>query len=194
MRATTLKALMGCCRVYRSETRTRSLLTWASLERNGIRAYLLPVAVLIALFLPVSALAHVNVRPTLLVSGRETLLRVELPDLRVGRPPTGLDVSGPGLRQLSSSAPGFLGQESRFRVRVRVETAPGPLPLLLLVRYGDGQTVRIGQTLTVVPPDAVGDSGTPVLLWVGIGAGVLVAGGVGALAALNFKKKSRAAC
>ena len=133
---------MGCCRVYRSETRTCFLLTWALPQRNGNRASLLLVAVLSALLLPAAALAHVNVRPTLLVAGNETLLRIELPDLRPGRQPTGLDVSGPGVRQLSSEPSGLFGLESRFRVGVKVEAEPGPLPLLLLVRYADGQTVN----------------------------------------------------
>jgi hypothetical protein len=192
MRATTLKALMGCCRVYRSETRTRFLLTWALPRRNGNHPSLLLVAVLSALLLPAVALAHVNVRPTLLVAGNETLLRIELPDLRPGRQPTGLDVSGPGVHQLSSEPSGLFGLESRFRVGLKVETEPGPLALLLLVRYADGQTVRIRQTLTVVPPDATRpDHGAPLLLWAGIAAAVLAAGAIGTLAFLNFKKKSR---
>jgi hypothetical protein len=155
---------------------------------------MLAVAVLSVLALPAAALAHVNVRPTLLVSGQETLLRIELPELRPGQQPTALDVSGPGVRQLGSSRSGFFGEEPRFRVRVRVATVSGPLPLVLLARYGDGQTVRIAQTLTVLPPGVRADSGASPLLWVGIAAAVLLAGTGGALALLNFKKKSRTAC
>ena len=183
---------MGSCRVYRSETRTRLLLTWALPLRNANDTRALAAAVVAALLFPAIAVAHVNVAPTLVVTGKETLLRIELPVLRPGRQPTALDVSGPGVSQLSSAPSGLLGVESRFRVRVRVETEPGPLPLLLLARYDDGQTVRIRQTLTVVPPEAGSDSGAPVLLWAGVVAGLLLATG-GALAFLNFKKKSRTA-
>jgi hypothetical protein len=167
----------------------RSLLTWALPRRNPNCAKALVVAVLLALALPVAALAHVNVRPTLVVRGEETQLRIELPDLRPGRAPTRLDVSGPGVEQVSSSAIGLSGPESRWRVRVRVTTEPGPLPLLLHARYADGRTVRIGQTLTVVPRGASAGSGPPWLLLGGIGAGLVLAAGT-AFAALNFKKKS----
>lgn len=184
---------MGCCPVYRSETHKGSLLTWALPRGNGIDPRAVVVAVAAALLLPAAATAHVDVRPTLLVTGNETVLRVELPQLRPTQEPIGLDVSGPGLRQLSSAPSGAFGAEPRFRVRVRVETDPGPLPLLLLVRYQDGQTVRVRQTLTVVPPDGNADSGAPVLLWAAIAAAVLLAAGGGALALLNFKKKSRTA-
>ena len=184
---------MGCCRVYRSETHKGSLLTWALPQGNRIDARALVVAVATALLLPAAASAHVNVRPTLLVAGDDTVLRIELPQLRPTQEPTGLDVSGPGVRQLSSASSGPFGAESRFRVGVRVESEPGPIALLLLVRYRDGQTVRIRQTLTVLPSEAGGDSGAPVLLWAGIAAAVLLAGGGGALAFLNFKKKSRTA-
>jgi hypothetical protein len=184
---------MGCCRVYRSETQKASLLTWALPRGNGIDARALVVAVATALLLPAAAAAHVNVRPTLLVAGDETVLRIELPQLRPTQEPTGLDVSGPGVRQLASAPSGLLGAESRFRVRVRVETEPGQLPLLLLVRYRDGQTVRIRQTLTVLPPAAGAESGAPVVLLAGIAAAVLLAGGGAALAFRNFKKKSRTA-
>ena len=185
---------MGSCRVYRSETRTRLLLTWGlrGRGRNGNDRRALVAAVVAALLFPAAALAHVNVQPTLVVTGKETVLRIELPELQPGRRPTALDVAGPGVSQLSSAPSGLLGLESRFRVRVRIETEPGPLPLLLLARYDDGQTVRIRQTLTVVPPEAGADSGAKVPLWAGILAGGLLATGA-TLAFLNFKKKSRTA-
>jgi hypothetical protein len=183
---------MGCCQVYRSETPHRSLLTGALPGRNRNAAKVVGAALLLALLLPAPALAHVSVRPTLLVAGAETLLRIELPALRPGQNPTALDLSGPGVSQRSSASAGRLGEESRWRVRVRVDSEPGPVPVVLHARYADGQTVAIRQTLTVVPPEASRDSGTSRLLIAGLVAGLLVAV-IGALALFNFKKKSRSA-
>jgi hypothetical protein len=192
MHATTLKALMGCCQVYRSETRHRPLLTSALLRRNRSAARTAGAAVLLTLLLPAPALAHVSVRPTLLLAGTDTLLRIELPALRPGRNPIALDLSGPGVSQRSSASAGRLGDESRWRVRVRVDAEAGPVAVVLRARYADGQTVAVPQTLTVLPAEASSDSGTPAVLVAGLVAGLLAVG-VGALALLNFKKKSRSA-
>ena len=147
------------------------------------------VAVLAALALAAPAAAHVHVLPSLLPSGAETTLAIELPSLRPGQRPTALAVSGQGLQELSSRRVGLSGEETRWRVRVRVEAAPGPLELQLVARYADGRSVRVPQTLTVVPAAAEPDSGTPVTP-LAAGLAVLVAG---TLAVVYFKKKSRAA-
>lgn len=148
------------------------------------------VAFLLALLLTGPAAAHVSVRPALLESGEEAELRIELPGLRPGQGPTALDVSGPGVRQLSSSRSVRLGEETRWHVRVQVNTQPGPLPLVLLARYSDGRAVTVRQTLTVLPATAEQDSGTPILaLTVG-----LVALLAGVVSLLHFKKRSRADC
>lgn len=143
-----------------------------------------------ALALAAPAAAHVSVLPSLLPSGAETTLEIELPSLRPGRQPTALAVSGQGLEQLSARRVGPSGGETRWRVRVRVDAAPGPLALALAARYADGGSVRVVQTLTVVPAAAEPDSDPPVgTLAAGLAA--LVAGTV---AFVYFKKKSRAAC
>ncbi len=146
------------------------------------------IALAAGLVLASPSLAHVTVSPGLLESGREATLRIELPVLRAGPPPTALDVSGPGLRMLSSSSAGRLGEESRWRVRVAVETEPGPLPLLLTARYPDGRSVSVRQTVTVLPATAAAPSSRPVLL---AGAGVLAL--LAATAALLLRRRSRAA-
>ena len=152
------------------------------------------VAVLAALALAVPAAAHVHVLPSLVPSGAETTLAIELPSLRPGQRPTALAVSGRGLQQLSSRRVGRSGEETRWRVRVRVEAAPGPLELVLVTRFADGASVRILQTLTVVPAAAEPRSGPPAAaLAAGLAAG-LAALVAGTLAFVYFKKKSRAAC
>jgi hypothetical protein len=118
--------------------------------------------------------AHVDVSPRLLEAGEETTLRVELPRLRPGAPPTGLAVSGPGVRQLSAEAAGLVGVESQWRVRVRVEAAPGPATLLLRAAFRDGESVVVRQAVTVVPARSDGGS-----------SGVLLAGAAAAIAAVG---------
>jgi hypothetical protein len=121
------------------------------------------VACLLTLVVTPAARAHVDVLPRLLEASEETTLRVELPRLRPGPPPTELDVAGTGVRQLSSEAAGLAGVESRWRARVRVEAEPGPLTLLLRARFTDGRLVVVRHAVTVVP--ARSDEGSsPVLL------------------------------
>lgn len=131
-----------------------------------------------------------TVLPSLLPSGSETSLAIELPSLRPGQHPTALAVSGQGVRELSSRRVGQVGDETRWRVRIRVETPPGPLELVLVAQYADGDSVPVLQTLTVVPRPAKPGSGAPVIP-LAAGFGVLLAG---TLALFYFKKKSRAAC
>lgn len=120
------------------------------------------VAVTIALLAPAGALGHVDVRPGLLESGEEVELRVELPELRPGATPTGVEVLGPGVRQLSSRADGRRGEETRWRVRVRVTAEPGPTELVLRALFSDGRSVDVRRTVTVVPPGA-DDGGLPLV-------------------------------
>jgi hypothetical protein len=129
-------------------------------DDSDVRA--LAVAVTVALVAPATALAHVDVSPGLLVSGREVELQVELPELRPDATPAELDVSGPGVRQLSSEAAGRAGEETRWRVRVLVTAAPGPTTLLLRARFDDGGSVEVRRAVTVVPAGADDGSGVPV--------------------------------
>ena len=144
----------------------------------------------LALAVAAPASAHVSVVPTLLPSGAETTLAIELPSLRPGQQPTALTVSGQGVRELSSRRVGRIGEETRWRVRVLVESSPGPLDLVLVARYADGGSVPVLQTLTVVPRPAEPGSDAPVVPLVA-GLAALLAG---TLAFFYFKKKSRAAC
>jgi hypothetical protein len=120
------------------------------------------VAVTVALAVVGTAAANVEVSPGLLESGREVELRVELPELRPDAAPTGLDVAGDGVRQLSSRPAGRAGEETRWRVRVLVTAAPGPTALRLQARFADGRSVVVRRTVTVVPPSGSDDTGTPV--------------------------------
>jgi len=164
------------------------MLTWALPQHNRSDARAFVVAVLLALLLAPAAAAHVSVRPALLFSSREALLRIELPGLRPGQDPTRLEVSGPGIRQLSSERSGGLGEESRWRVLVRVETPPGPLPLLLRARYADGRSVQARQTLTVLPARDSGGSGISTLA---LGAGIvgLLAGASALLLVVRSRRR-----
>jgi hypothetical protein len=117
------------------------------------------VAVTVALLGPAAVGAHVDVTPGLLESGEEVELRIELPQLRPGEPPTAVDVLGAGIRQLSSRADGRRGDETRWRVRVAVVAEPGPIELVLRARFEDGRSVDVRRTATVVP--AAPDEGPP---------------------------------
>lgn len=140
-------------------------------DDSGVRS--LFVAVTVALLVPAAGLAHVDVSPGLLEAGQEVELRVELPELRPDATPTRLDVSGPGVRQLSTRGAGRSGEETRWRVRVLVTAQPGPTTLLLRARFADGRSVEVRRSVTVVP--AVSErSGAPVAVFaaaaVGLGA------------------------
>ncbi len=137
------------------------------------------VAVACALLLPATASAHISVIPSLLPSGREVELRIEVPGLRPGFEPTGLDVTASGISTLSTERSGRVGEESQWRVRVDVATPPGPLLLLLVARYADGRSITVRQTVTVVPPlaDTGTQAGGHTVLWVtgGLAAALLAA-------------------
>lgn len=125
------------------------------------------------------AAAHVNVQPRLLERGAVTELVVELPRLRPGPRPERLIVEGRDLDVLSTRLRGVTGTETRWNVRLRTESAPGTVTLVLRAVYGDGRTVTVRNSLTVIPPD---DSGS--FPWAAASVGVALALGVagGALA------------
>ena len=123
-----------------------------------------------ALVVTASAAAHADVSPRVLEAGRATTLRVELPQLRPGGPPSALAVSGAGVRQLSVEPTGLAGVESRWRARVRVDTAPGPLTLVLRAQFADGASVEVRQAVTVVPARARAGPAVPGGLLAGLAA------------------------
>ena len=97
------------------------------------------------------ALAHVDLRPRLVVQGALTDVRVELPQLRPGAPPTGLEVEGEEIDVRTTELQELLGSETVWTVRLRAEGEPGIVPLLLRAVYDDGRSVEVDQQLTVVP-------------------------------------------
>jgi hypothetical protein len=149
------------------------------------RNALLSVA-LAAFALVPAAFGHVSVSPGLLEAGRATTLRIELPELRPGDPPTTLAVSAPGLETLASSNAGRVGEESRWRVRVTVDAEPGPLVLDLTARYADGRSVVVRQTVTVLPAKSDSASSWPVA------AAAVVVAVLAVLAVLALVRRSQA--
>ena len=97
------------------------------------------------------ALAHLDLRPRLIVQGELTDVRIELPQLRPGAPPSELEVEGEGIEVGSSELQETLGSDTIWTVRLRAESEPGVVPLVLRAVYDDGQTVEVDEELTVVP-------------------------------------------
>jgi len=116
------------------------------------------------------ALGHVDVRPRLVESGVETVLRIELPQLRAGAAPKRLEVEGEGIEVLSTRLQGVAGPETVWSVRVRTDSPPGRILLILRAVYSGGASVEVDDTLTVVPASEM--SSFP---WFGVAAGVLLA-------------------
>lgn len=116
------------------------------------------------------ALAHLDVRPSLIEQGVLTDVRVELPQLRPGPPPRELEVEGDGIDVISSDLQGTSGSDTVWNVRLRATADPGVVPLVLRAVYADGQSVEVDQQLTVAP--APERSGFP---WAGVVAGTLLA-------------------
>ena len=133
------------------------------------------LATLLALLLTAPALAHVDVRPRLVTQGRETILRIELPQLRAGAPPVRLEVEGEGVAVLATSLRGVAGAETLWNVRLRVRPAvlPGELLLILRAVFADGQSVEIDGGIVVVPDVEEASAGT--FPWLGVAAGVTLA-------------------
>ena len=117
-----------------------------------------------------SARAHLDLRPRLVVQGALTDVRVELPQLRPGAPPSGLEVEGEGIEVSSAELQGTRGSETFWTVRLRAESEPGVVPLVLRAVYADGRSVEVDQQLTVVP--ASESSGFP---WPAVVVGALLA-------------------
>ena len=145
-------------------------------------------ATLAALGMAVSAqpaLAHLDIRPTLVEQGEVTDVRVELPQLRPGGPPDQLEVEGDGVEIISSVLQGTSGSDSVWIVRLRPTAAPGAVPIVLRAVYADGRSVEVDQQLTVAPRPET--SGFP---WVGVVAGVLLAVAFAVLALRLVRRKA----
>lgn len=116
------------------------------------------------------ALAHVDVRPTLVEQGSLAELRVELPPLRPGPRPERLELEGQGIEVLAVRMQAVSGPETVWTVRLRANGPPGVTPLVLRAVYADGKSVEVDQQLTVVP--APEGAGFP---WPGVVVGALLA-------------------
>jgi len=144
---------------------------------------------LLALLLTQPALAHVDVQPRLVEQGTDTVLQIELPQLRAGAPPVRLVAEGDGVTMLASSLLGVAGAETRWSVRLRVSAAVPPGELLLVLRafFADGESVEVDGTIVVVPPAAEPAGAFP---WLGAAAGVILAFAVAAAALILSRRRS----
>ena len=131
------------------------------------------------------ALAHLDIRPTLVEQGVVTNVRVELPQLRPGPAPDRLEVEGDGIDVISAVLQGTSGSDSVWTVRLRPTAAPGALPIVLRAVYADGRSVAVDQQLTVAPRPET--SGFP---WVGALAAVLLAVALAVLALRLARRKA----
>lgn len=156
-------------------------------KRTPLRpAYLgATLATLAALLSAQPAAAHVEVRPGVVERGAVAELQVELPELRPGPPPIGLEVEGAGIEVLSTRLLGLAGRESRWLVRLRADGPPGRVPIVLRAGFADGGAVEVDSGLTVVPRAA----GEPFPV-AGIVAGLLLAAGFAASALFLARRKA----
>ena len=97
------------------------------------------------------ALAHLDIRPSLVEQGAATDVRVELPQLRPGPPPSKLEVEGNGVEVLSARLQGTSGSDSVWDVRLKATAEPGVVPIVLRAVYAGGTSVAVDQQLTVAP-------------------------------------------
>src|SRR5687768_10305360 len=130
------------------------------------------------------ALAHLDVRPSLVEQGVVTDVRVELPRLRPGAPPRRLEVEGDGIDVISANLQGTSDSETIWNVRLRGTAAPVVVLRVLSAVYADGQSVEVDQQLTVAPAPV--RSGFP---WAGVVAGTLLAVAFAAVALRVARRK-----
>jgi len=130
------------------------------------------------------ALAHLDIRPSLVEQGVLTDVRVELPQLRPGSPPRRLELEGDGIEVSSVELQGTSGSDTLWSVRLRATAAPGVVPLVLRAVYADGESVEVDQQLTVAPGPET--SGFP---WAGVVAGALLAIGFAAVSLRLARRK-----
>jgi hypothetical protein len=147
------------------------------------------LSTLFALLPTEPALAHVDVQPRLVEQGRETVLRVELPQLRAGAPPVDLVVEAEGIEALGSNRSGVAGAETRWSVRVRVgPSAPtGEVLLVLRAIFGDGESVEVDSSVVVVPPAAAPADPFP---WLPVAGGVSLAVAIAAAVLIRSRRRA----
>jgi hypothetical protein len=131
------------------------------------------------------ALAHVDVQPSLVEEGVITDVRVELPPLQGGRPPSRLEVEGPGIQVLAIRQQENVGSESVWTVRLRADGQAGSTPIVLRALYTGGRAVEVDSALTVVP----GPEGSS-FPWPGVVVGAVLASGFAVVALLVARRKA----
>ena len=131
------------------------------------------------------ALAHVDVRPNLIEEGAITDVRVELPPLAGGRPPSGLEVVGDGIEVLAVREQPAAGSDSVWTVRLRAKGTTGDVPIVLRALYPGGSSVDVDAGLTVVPGPE-----TSSFPWPAVVVGVLLAAGFAVVALVVARRKA----
>lgn len=134
---------------------------------------------------PEPAWAHVSVQPSLVQQGTITDVRVELPQLRPGGPPNGLELEGDALEVLAVREQVQVDSETVWTVRLKANGPTGNVPLVLRALYPGGSSVDVDAALTVVPrPEG---SGVP---WPGVIVGTALAAGFVVVALLVVRQKA----
>ncbi|MGZ8693117.1 MAG: hypothetical protein ACXWZY_06765 [Gaiellaceae bacterium] len=136
---------------------------------------------------PQPADAHLTVQPRLFEQGKVTDVLVELPRLRPGPPPVRLKLEAVGIEVISSRLREVVGSETRWDVRARTDAPPGNVALVLRAGFADGETVEVGDTLTVVPPETTGS-----FPWIAAVAGAALAVGLAIAAFVLVRRNGRA--
>ena len=143
------------------------------------------LAALLALLSAQPALAHLDIRPSLVEQGVATDIRVELPQLRPGGPPGELQLEGHGIEVLTADLQGTSGSDTVWNVRLRATGEPGVVPIVLRAVYADGNSVAVDQQLTVAP--APERSGFP---WIGVVVATLLAIAIAAVTLRVTRRKA----
>ena len=129
--------------------------------------------------------AHVSVQPSLVQQGTITDVRVELPQLRPGGPPNGLELEGEALEVLAVREQVQVDSETVWTVRLQANGPTGDVPVVLRALYPGGSSVDVDAALTVVPgPEG---SGFP---WPGVIVGTALAAGFAVVALLVVRQKA----
>ena len=143
------------------------------------------LATLLAALSAQPAWAHLSVQPSLLQQGTVTDVRVELPPLRPGGPPSALEVEGEEIEVLAVRDQGAVGSDSVWTVRLRANGPTGNVPIVLRALYSGGGSVEVDAALTVVP--GLEGSGFP---WPGVIVGAALAAGFAVVALLVARRKA----
>ena len=142
------------------------------------------LSIALATLLTEPALAHLDVRPGIVQAGTAVDLLVELPRLRPGPRPFGLEIEADGLRVLSTKLVDAVGADTLWTARVRVDSDPGTLAVALRALYADGRSVEVDYSLVVL-----GDEPASGFAWWWAVLAAAAAVGVGAIVLLVARRR-----